>query len=76
MNDTPQPSKEALPSNVEQLRSSSYTLAALDQGFLLGDSMRGVRSLLEYEGRGVPEIVGRPVDHRRFRIGTSSRGWA
>ena len=48
MNDTPQPSKEALPSNVEQLRSSSYTLAALDQGFLLGDSMRGVRFLLEY----------------------------
>ena len=48
MNDTPQTSEEALPSNVEQLRSPAYTLAALDQGFLLGDSMRGVRFLLEY----------------------------
>jgi len=48
MNDTPTTSEEALPSNVEQLRSPAYTLAALDQGFLLGDSMRGVRFLLEY----------------------------
>lgn len=48
MNDTPQTSEEAPPSNVEQLRSPAYTLAALDQGFLLGDSMRGVRFLLEY----------------------------
>ncbi|RZI38340.1 3-isopropylmalate dehydrogenase, partial [Herbaspirillum sp. HC18] len=34
MNDTPQTSEEAPPSNVEQLRSPAYTLAALDQGFL------------------------------------------
>jgi len=34
--------------NHEQVRSSSYKLAALDQDFLLGDSMRGVRFLLEY----------------------------
>ena len=31
-----------------QLSSPSYRLAALDQDFLLGDSMRGVRFLLEY----------------------------
>ena len=31
-----------------QMRSASYRLAALDQDFLLGDSMRGVRFLLEF----------------------------
>lgn len=31
-----------------QLQSPTYRLAALDTGFLLGDSMRGVRFLLEY----------------------------
>jgi uncharacterized protein (TIGR00730 family) len=31
-----------------QTASASYRLAALDQDFLLGDSMRGVRFLLEY----------------------------
>lgn len=31
-----------------QLESRSYRLAALDREFLLGDSMRGVRFLLEY----------------------------
>ena len=36
------------PDNREQMRSASYRLAALDQEFLLGDSMRGVRFLLEY----------------------------
>ena len=36
------------PDNREQVRSASYRLAALDQDFLLGDSMRGVRFLLEY----------------------------
>jgi uncharacterized protein (TIGR00730 family) len=30
------------------MQSSSYRLAALDQDFLLGDSMRGVRFLLEF----------------------------
>jgi uncharacterized protein (TIGR00730 family) len=34
--------------NAAQLASPSYRLAALDQDFLLGDSMRGVRFLLEY----------------------------
>lgn len=49
MNDTPQTSKEiSHPSNSEQLRSRSYALAARDQDFLLGDSMRGVRFMLEY----------------------------
>ena len=31
-----------------QIQSPSYRLAALDQDFLLGDSMRGVRFLLEF----------------------------
>ncbi len=34
--------------NSAQIKSPSYRLAALDQDFLLGDSMRGVRFLLEY----------------------------
>jgi uncharacterized protein (TIGR00730 family) len=34
--------------NAAQLGSPSYRLAALDQDFLLGDSMRGVRFLLEF----------------------------
>lgn len=34
--------------NAAQLDSPSYRLAALDDDFLLGDSMRGVRFLLEY----------------------------
>src|SRR5262245_30100100 len=34
--------------NSAQMASPSYRLAALDQDFLLGDSMRGVRFLLEY----------------------------
>ncbi len=34
--------------NSGQMASPSYRLAALDQDFLLGDSMRGVRFLLEY----------------------------
>jgi len=34
--------------NAAQLASPSYRMAALDQDFLLGDSMRGVRFLLEY----------------------------
>ncbi len=34
--------------NGAQLASPSYRLPALDQDFLLGDSMRGVRFLLEY----------------------------
>lgn len=36
------------PSNAEQKASPAYRLPALDQDFLLGDSMRGVRFLLEY----------------------------
>lgn len=32
----------------EQMQSPSYRLAALDQDFLLGESMRGVRFLLEF----------------------------
>ncbi|HZH09087.1 MAG TPA: TIGR00730 family Rossman fold protein [Microvirga sp.] len=36
------------PSNAAQMASPSYRLAALDEDFLLGDSMRGVRFQLEY----------------------------
>src|SRR3954454_156480 len=36
------------PSKAASLDSPSYRLAAMDQDFLLGDSMRGVRFLLEY----------------------------
>ena len=35
--------------NKAQLASPAYRLAALDQDFVLGDSMRGVRFQLEYE---------------------------
>ena len=35
-------------SNEAQVNSPSYKLPALDQDFLLGDSMRGVRFMLEY----------------------------
>ncbi len=34
--------------NTPQMASPTYRLASLDQEFLLGDSMRGVRFLLEY----------------------------
>lgn len=41
--------KTKIPSaNSEQMRSPSYILPALDEAFLLGDSMRGVRFQLEY----------------------------
>jgi uncharacterized protein (TIGR00730 family) len=38
----------ASPVNAAQTAAHSYRLAALDQDFILGDSMRGVRFLLEY----------------------------
>ena len=46
MTEVPLPA--AAPDNHAQLTSPSYRLAALDQDFLLGDSMRGVRFLLEF----------------------------
>lgn len=50
MDDKPTTPTDTLrPSNTEQMRSPAYTLAALDKDFLLGDSMRGVRFMLEYE---------------------------
>jgi uncharacterized protein (TIGR00730 family) len=39
---------EGVPSRAAQLASPSYRLAVLDQDFLLGPSMRGVRFLLEF----------------------------
>jgi len=41
-------SEPVRPANGAQLNSPSYRLPALDQEFLLGDSMRGVRFLMEY----------------------------
>jgi uncharacterized protein (TIGR00730 family) len=38
----------ANPSNAAQMAAPSFALPALDQDFLLGDSMRGVRFQLEY----------------------------
>jgi uncharacterized protein (TIGR00730 family) len=50
MSNQPKTLAKALrPSNTKQLLSPAYRLAALDQDFLLGDSMRGVRFMLEYE---------------------------
>ncbi|WP_297512691.1 TIGR00730 family Rossman fold protein [uncultured Caulobacter sp.] len=42
------PAPSSAPDNHAQLTSPSYRLAALDQDFLLGESMRGVRFLLEF----------------------------
>lgn len=42
------PSEAPHPANAAQIASPSYNLPALDRAFLLGDSMRGVRFLLEY----------------------------
>jgi uncharacterized protein (TIGR00730 family) len=41
--------RTVISSNAAQLDSPTYRLAALDQDFLLGGSMRGVRFLLEFE---------------------------
>ena len=41
-------SPKAAAANAAQMASSSYRLAAIDEDFLLSDSMRGVRFLLEY----------------------------
>ncbi len=42
------PAADPTRDNSPQMASSSYRLPALDQDFLLGDSMRGVRFMLEY----------------------------
>ena len=41
--------RKPMADNTAQKSSPSYRLPALDQEFLLGDSMRGVRLQLEYE---------------------------
>ena len=46
--DSNRPADDAHARASAQLASPSYRLAALDQDFLLSDSMRGVRFLLEY----------------------------
>ncbi len=43
------PIRETRPSNEPQLNSPAYRVAAFDQQFLMADSMRGVRFLLEYQ---------------------------
>jgi len=37
------------PDNTAQMASPSYRLAALDSDYILGDSMRGVRFMMEYD---------------------------
>jgi uncharacterized protein (TIGR00730 family) len=44
----PPPRDSGAPPNQAQLASPSFVLPALDEAFILGDSMRGVRFLLEY----------------------------
>ena len=39
---------ETITPNAAQMAAPSYRMAAMDQDFLLGDSMRGVRFLMEY----------------------------
>jgi uncharacterized protein (TIGR00730 family) len=46
--DAPADAPAPTPENAASLASPSYRLPALDQDFLLGDSTRGVRFLLEY----------------------------
>jgi hypothetical protein len=46
--DAPKPGPDPTPDNAAQKHADAYRLAALDEGFMLGDSMRGVRFLLEY----------------------------
>lgn len=41
--------EDAVPDNTHQKESPSYRLAALDRDFLLGDSTRGARFMLEYQ---------------------------
>jgi hypothetical protein len=41
-------SSSDMPPDSDRTQLPSYTLPALDQDFILGDSMRGVRFLLEY----------------------------
>lgn len=40
--------KPPRPANAEQMASPSFSLAVLDQDFLMSDAMRGVRFMLEY----------------------------
>ncbi len=45
---SPPPPRAPTADNTPQMASPSYRLPAMDQDFLLGDSMRGVRFMLEY----------------------------
>ncbi len=57
--------------------SPSYRLAALDQDFLLGDSMRGVRVPAGVrQGRRGAAGLGRALDHRGVRQRPGPRGRA
>ena len=58
---------DSKPSNSARLDSPSYRLAAMDQDFLLGDTMRGVRFLLEYAKAEEHLRLGRALHRRRVR---------
>ena len=56
------------PESTFQKSSPSYRLPALDETFLLGESMRGVRFLLEYsKAMENPPCLEHPLHHRRVR---------
>lgn len=46
--DQPKERLSSMPDNEQQMRAAAYRLPALDADFLLSDSMRGVRFMLEY----------------------------
>ena len=71
---------ETIKPNAAQMAAPSYRMAAMDQDFLLGDSMRGVRFLMEYAKpeealrawgvRSTIEVFGSPrerEDHRWYQ---------
>ena len=75
MEDKPTRSTEnSSTSNAEQIRSPAYSLAALDQDFLLGDSMRGMRFMLEYAKAEEYLRSWGALHHRRLWFCAGARG--
>jgi hypothetical protein len=61
--------------NAAQMASPSYRLAAIDQDFLLSDSMRGVRFMMEYaKAERRTARLGRSLHHRGVRQRPDRRG--
>ena len=65
----------SMKSNKAQMAAAAYRLPVLDQDFLLGDSMRGVRFQLEYQkAEEYPAQMGRGHHGRGVRLGADPRG--